>query len=446
MRYAILDIEATGGKKGEEKIIDLAIYQFDGENITDQFGSMVNPERPIDQYVQKLTSITDKMVRRAPKFYELAKRVIEITQDCIIVGHGVMFDYRMLRQEFKSLGFDFERETLDTLELSKRLIPEEESYSLGKLCKSLGIPVNNRHRAQGDTLATLELFKLLLEKDSSKKIIQLYAQNDPNNKEHVNKLLKLQQGLPEKAGVYYYHTLNGKVFYLNATRNIAVEVNNDFASDKVKKQHIQNIVERVTFETTGSFLVALLKAQHERKLHRNYIPVAGKDLYFRYGLFIKREEETGEQTLEIEKVYTNKKSPWLLFSSRNKAFREKQILERSFNFDQKDDVSTRNSKINKLKKSLKFENKNFIILDKGRTPRERTFIMIKNEKLISYGFFTYFNQFEDKEVREKISLDLNSTIYTKALIRTFIKNYKSIKIIPFNKEEEIKIPRNERKR
>ncbi|MBV7441511.1 3'-5' exonuclease [Weeksellaceae bacterium TAE3-ERU29] len=446
MKYAILDIEATGGKKGEEKIIDLAIYQFDGEEITDQFGSMINPERSIDQYVQKLTGITDKMVRRAPKFYELAKRVIEITQDCVIVGHGVVFDYRMLRQEFKSLGFDFERETLDTLELSQRLIPEEESYSLGKLCKSLGIPVNNRHRAQGDTLATLELFKLLLEKDSSKKIIQLYAQSDPNNKEHVNKLLRLQQGLPEKAGAYYYHTVNGKVFYLNATRNIAVEVNADFASDKVKKQHIQNVVARVTFETTGSYLVALLKAQHERKLHKNYIPVAGKDLFFKYGLFVKKEKETGKQSLEIEKVFINKKSPLLLFPTRNKAFKEKEALERFFNFDEKDSISERNSKINKFKKSLKFEHENFIILDKGRTPREKSFIMIKNERLISYGFFTYFNQFEDKSIREKISLNLNSTIYTKALIRTFIKNYKSIKIVPFDKEENIKIPRNERKR
>ena len=446
MKYAILDIEATGGKKGEEKIIDLAIYQFDGEAVTDQFGSMVNPERPIDQYVQKLTSITDKMVRRAPKFYELAKRVIEITQDCIIVGHGVTFDYRMLRQEFKSLGFDFERETLDTLELSKRLIPDEESYSLGKLCKSLGIPVNNRHRAQGDTLATLELFKLLLEKDSSKKIIQQYAQTDPNNKKLVNKLLYLQQDLPEKTGVYYYHTLTGKVFYLNATRNIAVEINSDFASDKKKKQQIQNMVERVTFEVTGSFLVALLKVQHERKLRRNCVPVAGKDLFFKYGLFIKKDEESKMQSLRIEKIYLNKTAPLLLFPTRGKGFREKERLEKEFNFSDKDDLRARNTKINQLKKALKFEHKNFVILDKGKTAREKSFVMIKDEKPLGYGFFTYFNQFEDEKIREKLMLKLSSTIYTKALIRTFIKYYKSIKIVPFDKEENIKIPKNERKR
>ena len=147
MNYAVLDIEATGGKAGTEKIIDIYIYRFDGLEVLDQFGSMVNPQRSIDRYVQKLTGITEKMVRGAPKFYELAKRVIEITEDCILVGHGVDFDYRMLSQEFSELGYDFERKTLDTLDLSKKLIPEAESHSLGKLTKSLGIPVNFRHTA-----------------------------------------------------------------------------------------------------------------------------------------------------------------------------------------------------------------------------------------------------------------------------------------------------------
>ena len=166
--YAILDIEATGGKLGEESIIEIAVYKYDGKNIVDQFISLVNPEKKIDYYVQKLTHITDKMVLTAPKFHEIAKRIVEITDDCILVGHNVMFDYRMLKQEFDRLGYNFEKEWIDTFEYSEKLIPDLPSYSLGKLCESLGIIVTDRHRASGDARATVSLFKLLLDKDSQK--------------------------------------------------------------------------------------------------------------------------------------------------------------------------------------------------------------------------------------------------------------------------------------
>jgi len=148
--YTILDIETTGGKFREEKIIEIALYKYDGETIIDSFSTLVNPEKEIHFYVKKLTGITEKMVKRSPKFHEIAKRIVEICKDSIIIAHNAEFDYRMLKQEFKSLGYSFESETLDTIELSKILIPNEASYSLGKLCKSLGIILLDEHRAFGD--------------------------------------------------------------------------------------------------------------------------------------------------------------------------------------------------------------------------------------------------------------------------------------------------------
>ena len=126
----------------------------------DQFISLVNPEKEIQPFVVKLTGINNAMLRSAPKFYEIAKRIIEISQDCIVVAHNSSFDYRILRTEFTRLGYDFIRPTLCTVELSKKLIPGMESYSLGKLVRALGIPVTDRHRASGDALATVKLFKL----------------------------------------------------------------------------------------------------------------------------------------------------------------------------------------------------------------------------------------------------------------------------------------------
>ena len=138
--YAILDIETTGGKYNEEGITEIAIYKFDGHEVVDQVISLVNPEKEIQPFVVNLTGINNNMLRTAPKFYEVAKRIVEITEDAVIVAHNAQFDYRILRTEFRRLGFNFERKTLCTVELAKQLLPDSESYSLGKLVRSLGIP------------------------------------------------------------------------------------------------------------------------------------------------------------------------------------------------------------------------------------------------------------------------------------------------------------------
>lgn len=131
--YAIVDIECNGAGFRKEKAIEIAILLYDGHEVIDQLFTLVNPNEEITPFVQKLTGITPKMVKTAPKFHEMAKRIIEMTEGATLVGHNVDFDYRILRQSFKELGYDFKINTIDTLSLSKKLIPDIESYSLSKL-------------------------------------------------------------------------------------------------------------------------------------------------------------------------------------------------------------------------------------------------------------------------------------------------------------------------
>jgi len=181
--YSIIDVETTGGKFNQEGITEIAIYKFDGENIVDQFISLINPEIPIQPFVQQLTGITDKMVSNAPKFFQVAKRILEITENSILVAHNSSFDYRMIKIEFDRLGYDFDIPQICTVKLSKKLIPNLKSYKLGNLVKSLGIPITNRHRASGDAIATVELFKLLILKDSNKEILtSLISWKEKNTK------------------------------------------------------------------------------------------------------------------------------------------------------------------------------------------------------------------------------------------------------------------------
>ena len=105
------------------------------------------------------------------------------------------FDYRILKTEFRRLGFDFKKQTLCTVELAKKLIPGQESYSLGKLVRSLGIPMADRHRASGDALATVKLFKMLLVKDIEKEIVKSFIKTEIKSGMSP-KLLDIVENLP----------------------------------------------------------------------------------------------------------------------------------------------------------------------------------------------------------------------------------------------------------
>ncbi len=163
--YAIIDIETTGGSAKSSKITEIAVFVHNGQKITGSFTSLINPEQKIPWYITRLTGISNEMVANAPKFYEVAKKIVELTAGKIFVAHNVSFDYSFVKEEFKQLGYDFQRKTLCTVQMSRKLLPGHKSYSLGKLCGDLNIVLNGRHRAAGDARATVELFELLLAKN-----------------------------------------------------------------------------------------------------------------------------------------------------------------------------------------------------------------------------------------------------------------------------------------
>lgn len=258
MNYVILDVETTGGKYNEEGITEIAIHRFDGVDVVDSFISLINPEKEIQPFVANLTGINSKMLKNAPKFYEVAKRIIEITENCIMVAHNASFDYRVIKNEFSRLGYPFEMPTLCTVELSKILLPELESYSLGKLCRTIGIPVSDRHRANGDALATIKLFEILLQKDV-KKLIVKEAIKVGNQRDLSGKLLKILDTLPVQSGLYYLHRFNGDIIYVGKGKNIQNHVNQLFLRTSKRNRAMLKEMDSVTFEITGSELIARIQ-------------------------------------------------------------------------------------------------------------------------------------------------------------------------------------------
>ena len=262
--YTIVDLETTGGKFNEESIIEVAAYKFDGTSIKDQFISLVNPQRDIHPYVEKLTGITSKMVKTAPRFHEIAKRVVEITSDSILVAHNAQFDYRILQLEFKRLGYEFSMKSLCTVILSQELLPNQESYKLGRLSRSLGIPLKDRHRASGDALATVELFKILLEKDIKQNIIKKSIVEFPG--ESMNSLFKdTIENLNNDVGVFYIYNKHKKLIYIDYSKDIKNKVVKLFTSKKFIPKYVQNNFKSIKVHKTGNISISVIKALNEIK-------------------------------------------------------------------------------------------------------------------------------------------------------------------------------------
>ena len=265
MQYAITDIETTGNNYKGQKITEISIFLYDGSKVVDEFTSLVNPEQHIPPFITNLTGITDAMVRHAPKFYEIAKQVHEITKDAVFVAHNVNFDYNIIKSEFQSLGFEFNRKKLCTVRLSRKIIPGYRSYSLGNLCAALDIPLYDRHRAKGDVEATVKLFQLLQEKDEQF-VINSFL-NPRSKQATLPPLLKKEvvDRLPETFGVYYFRNEKKEIIYVGKANNIKQRVISHFYDKKRKEIAMCLEIAHIDFTATGSELLALLLESAEIK-------------------------------------------------------------------------------------------------------------------------------------------------------------------------------------
>ncbi|ANO48428.1 exonuclease [Flavobacterium columnare] len=452
--YAILDIETTGGQYNEEGITEIAIYKFDGHEILDQFISLVNPEIPIQPFVVKLTGINNAMLRSAPKFYEIAKRIIEITENCIIVAHNASFDYRVIKTEFKRLGYDYKKQTLCTVELSKKLIPDQTSYSLGKLVRSLGIPVTDRHRANGDAMATVKLFKLLLSKDIEKTIVKSFIKTEIKSGV-TPKLLDILDHVPSKTGIYYIHNEQGEIIYIGKSKNIKKRINQHFTGLSKKSKKIQKEVFTVTFEETGSELIALLKESEEIKINK---PIYNKSLrktLFPWALYTEKDihgylilkvlkadgrkkeiisfssQEEGKNALFLitEKYQLCQKINGL-YDSKNSCFQYeiKQCLGACINQEKPKDYNTR---VLEFIRNHQFQNQTMVIVDKGRTLEERSAVLIENGEYKGYCFYNLNHQIHTIEILKKIIIPMENNRDSRNIIQNFINKRKVLKIIKF---------------
>jgi len=402
--YAIIDIETTGLSLAGEKITEIAIIIHDGKKVVGEFESLVNPEKKIPYRITQMTGITNQMVVDAPRFYEIAKRVVELTEDKVVVGHNVNFDYGFLRHEFKSLGYDFKRKTMDTVRLSRKLIPGRKSYGLGKLCKDLGINNHARHRASGDALATTHLFEMLLEIDDN-------LENIKTNGVQSSRSKSLVENLPKKPGVYYFYNGDGELIYVGKSINIHDRVLSHLNNNLHKRAlEMKDAIASVDFTLTGNELVALLLESAEIKKHQPFYNRQQRRTFFNYGLYSFTDDD-GYINLKITRI-VNKLTPLYTYSSLQEGRNHLFNLVEKFQLCQKlcglydtkgacfhhqihqcngaclkeESPEDYNLRVNEALENYHFDEQNLIIIEQGREEGEKAVVKIEHGKYLGFGF------------------------------------------------------------
>ena len=455
--YAIVDIETTGGRSRSDKITEVGIVLFDGEKITDEFSTLINPEQKIPYRITQITGIDDKMVKNAPKFYEVARQVFTMTENRIFIAHNVNFDYGFLRAEFESLGGTFKRKKLCTVQMSRKLMPGKRSYSLGNLSKELGIVNEARHRALGDAKATTELFKHLLNLDG------LSAENllTPGflRNLHTKVDLDIIRDLPDATGVYYFFNAKDELIYVGKSVNIKSRVLSHLSNNISNKAvEMKQQIARIDFEETGSELIALLKESHEIKVNQPIYNRSQRRTYYSYGI-THHVNESGYRALKLERL-TSKVNPLISFSTKLTA-REYlfRLVERHelcqqisglypstgscFQYTIKqcrgacigeESVEEFNYRVQDAVDELSYFHRDFVVLDKGRTSGEKSVVMVENGV---YKGFGYLNEDEQVDRPQQFSEYIDAyedNRDVQQIIRSYLNNKRVEKILEFDAE------------
>jgi len=454
--YAIVDIETTGGSPQREKITEIAILLYDGQNIVHEFATLINPEKEIPNYITALTGITNEMVATAPKFYEVARDIVELTENNIFVAHNSSFDYSFLRNEFKQLGYEFKRDQLCTVRLSRKLIPGLKSYSLGNLCYDLNIRIKDRHRATGDALATARLLDYLIKLEKSG---QLFENNEDSLLRglHPDFNKKQLMSIPEDTGVYYFMNEHNEVIYIGKSTNLHKRVLSHLSNNSSRRSlQMKESIVTISAETTGSELIALLKESDEIKRRKPLYNRAQRWSSFTYGLY-SFSDINGYTCFKIDKNTETSGLPVACFRSLREA---KQEMHRQVQINQlcqklsglydsagacfyypmndckgaciqEESAEEYNKRAQRVLSAFSYGRENFYIIDKGRNYEEKSVIKIENGRFVGFGFFPVYTDMQTLSGLDEYIRHYNDNRDIQRIIVYYLRNKKVEKIIKF---------------
>ena len=319
-KYAVVDIEATGGTQKVDRIIEIGIVLIDGDIITSTYSTLVNPGISIPPFITKLTGISQQLVADAPKFHEIAKTIVEMTEGRSLVAHNVSFDYRILREEFNRLGYEFKSDTLCTARLSRQYFPELEKYNLKSVAQAFNLSIADRHRAADDAMAAAQIMLKILEQSRSE---GLSLSNMSIYKRQSRLPMHMQEeqilDLPNVCGVYYMLDADDEPVYIGKSIKIRSRIRAHFSEESSKTAKMQKLVHKIIYEKTGSELMAEVHESLEIRKHRPLLNKAKRKNRFDTALLLDNMDGYQTFLIKYKSKVKDRSSVLHWFSSRNAA-------------------------------------------------------------------------------------------------------------------------------
>jgi len=447
--YAIVDIETTGGYAAQHGITEIAILIHDGERVVERYESLFNPHQPIPVYIQALTGISDAMVAQAPDFSEEAATIYALLNDHIFVAHNVNFDYSFVKHHLEMCGYTLQCKKLCTVRSSRKLFPGLPSYSLGKLCASLDIPVQNRHRAGGDAEATAILLDRLLAKDTEGAIADMLQRHTKEQVLPPHLPKSALEKLPAAPGVYYFKDQKGKVIYVGKAKNLRKRVYTHFVGHSISRQRQDFLrkIHHIDFEPCGTELMAFILEAVEIKRLWPENNRAMKRYEQQYSLYCF-EDQRGYMRLGVDK---SRKNGTVLYRfnrllqgyDRLRALvRDHQLCEKLC-FIQKQPAActglvlgqcagaciglespdSYNARVAEALAQLAQDLPSFILLDTGRTANEKSCLWVENGKFYGMGYLNEGTDIDDPETLKAALSPYPSNDYILHLLMDYAERF-----------------------
>ena len=270
MKYAIVDIETTGGSAKSRGITEIGIVVTDGQQELDRWSSLINPYEHIPPRIEALTGISNEMVENAPGFADVADEVEAILKDCVFVAHNVGFDYAFIRGHFEAMERSWQRPKLCTVRLSRKAFPGLPRYGLGAICDAKGIPHRDRHRAIGDAEATVALFHQIAATERGRLAIDDALKRGTREHwmpQHV--VASEFDALPDEPGVYWFLDAQGKPLYIGMSIKLQQRVRSHFSGTTAgrKRQVLLRDMRSLKHELAGSEWMAAVMEDVRIRAH-----------------------------------------------------------------------------------------------------------------------------------------------------------------------------------
>lgn len=278
--FAVLDVETTGGRAEQHRIVEVAVVTVQRGEITGYYESLVNPQRALPAFVSKLTGITQDMVESAPGAQAVLPEVRAMIGDGVVVGHNIGSDLSFLNYEALWHGLPpFGNPALDTEEVALRLLPHLRRPSLSRVASALGLTPPLRHRALADARLTAQVLQRLLGHlpetgDGEINTVgqlqdwlsgRLYSRVTGRQERVRQVRAALAPGmlgsLPEAPGVYTFSDAAGQALYVGKAASLRQRVAQHFSGTARALRRHDGLLERtasIAHEVAGCELDALL--------------------------------------------------------------------------------------------------------------------------------------------------------------------------------------------